>query len=394
MEQYNVSESNGALSLSDLWRLFVSKWKVLLIVGILVAIVGGVFGVYIACTNVHYNAVISFNLSPSDSTDALLYNLQSEMFAEKLLLENNGLPPKDQCNEKDYNAALTAIGEFDAAREEKASLKKALDKYQTAIVENNYEVLVNAYNRIFDLLSVYKQAAVDSIADDAAHKAMIAEYEEKLKAAEKARDDYFAGEYSTVMNGKLELQTQYNLASIDVKEKRVAAEEAIEKVVAPWRSNNKEIREKIAIITKSATYEYAKLLVSETNKDDENSADVQNKGYIKITLSVADDEEFANWLVERYKSRVPDFVEKHMEEITGTTNVDCTLISPFSTAKQENDGIIANVVKFALIFAVVGVVLTYIICLIQNSVVGKNTKTKVLDVATDDDSNSSNKVNR
>ena len=355
---------------------------------------GGVFGVYIACTNVHYNAVISFNLSPSDSTDALLYNLQSEMFAEKLLLENNGLPPKDQCNEKDYNAALTAIGEFDAAREEKASLKKALDKYQTAIVENNYEVLVNAYNRIFDLLSVYKQAAVDSIADDAAHKAMIAEYEEKLKAAEKARDDYFAGEYSTVMNGKLELQTQYNLASIDVKEKRVAAEEAIEKVVAPWRSNNKEIREKIAIITKSATYEYAKLLVSETNKDDENSADVQNKGYIKITLSVADDEEFANWLVERYKSRVPDFVEKHMEEITGTTNVDCTLISPFSTAKQENDGIIANVVKFALIFAVVGVVLTYIICLIQNSVVGKNTKTKVLDVATDDDSNSSNKVNR
>lgn len=379
MNKNDTRETNDALYLSDLWKIFASKWKMYVIVAVLAAILGGVYGFFKTNFEVTYDTVISFNLSPSDSTDALLYNLQSEMFSEKLLLEENGLPPKDQCNEKDYNAALKAIKEFEDTRAEKAELKKKLDGVQTSVEENHYNNLLKEYNRIFEVLSVYKQAAVESIADEAQHKAMIAEYEENLKLAEEELNRYFNEVYYPKMEEKLKLQTSYNLISLELKEKRTAAESAIEKVVSVWRED-KDVKNKIQIINDSATYEYAKLLVPNTSeKNLDEVVDVHNKGYIKITLSVCNDEEFANLLVERYKSRVPEFVEKHMEEITGTTSAKCTLISPFSTVKEKKASSISNMIKLAVLFAIVALFFVYAICLLHYVV--KRNNRKLADIA-------------
>ena len=73
----NVNGSNGLVSLMDLWTLFVSKLKLLVIVGLLVAIASGVLGAVLSLYGNRYEAEVKFYLSPSDTSDTLLYNMHS-----------------------------------------------------------------------------------------------------------------------------------------------------------------------------------------------------------------------------------------------------------------------------------------------------------------------------
>ena len=357
MENNNLVVDNDTVSLFDLWKVFASKWKIIVIVGLIAALLGGGVGFLTSEPWSTYSSMISFNLTPSDSTDALLYNLQSEMFAEKLLLEENGLPKKELCNADDYAAAVKANEEYEAARAEKAALKKELDKFNDV---NRMTLLEKEYNhyvtRCEELLAI-----LDALAQDGTNIEKIDEYEEALKAETAIRDEKYE-KYARLVAQKQQKQSDFNLKSIEVKEKREASEAASEKVIAPWRES-KEVRDDIATINKGVTYEYAKLGIA-GSANDQATQDAQNKGYIKITLSIDNDEKLAKDLVDLYKERVPDFVEKHMEEISGTTIAVCTLISPFSEVEESSEGIVGGIVKYAAIALVLGVILAYLGCLV------------------------------
>lgn len=354
MDQNN-NGSTGLISLMDLWTLFVSKLKLLVIVGLIAAIVSGVLGAVLSLFGNRYEAVVKFYVSPSDSTDTLLYNMQSEIFAEELLLEKNGLPPKSACeNKNDYDAAIEVIGRYEAKREEKRLKKLEIEDFNAEanqkIYEEKYLYDKEEYERAYQRWSVLSAPQTDAIIDDEYIK-LIEDSKVDLDKAKAAMDISY-GEYNNYLETKTRLQGEYDKLALEFNRLVDERNAAVEKVLSPWRKNS-EVRKDIALIMSSTTFEYTVLEVPESDRDTaakEGVEEIRNKGYITITVSVPDDKEFAAMLVDKLKNNTIGFIEEHMLEKTGTTKVDCRLISPYSSICEKNNiNMFSNVIKYVVV---------------------------------------------
>ena len=348
------------INIADLWRIFTKNVKLFVILALIAAVVGGAVGGVLAYKNVSYQTTLNFSLLPTDDTDALLYNLQSEAFAERLLLDENGLPEKSECDPEDYAAALTAIEVFNAARAEKKEIKKELNKVQTAVEEFNMDYYNQRYNEIVSLLQVYKGAYTDVIADAESHKAMITRLETELLEVEEKRSAASA-EYESIMLQKAELTEKWMSKVTETNEARRNAKALAEVVLNAWREDP-EVRSKVETIMNSVTYSYAKLDGADSST---KTATSQNKGYIKITVCVDNDKEMADFIVDELKRTIPSFVEHHIEEVSLSVQVDCYLISTVSSPKRVGDNPVVNAAIFGVIGGIALPVLAYIILLFK-----------------------------
>lgn len=358
MEQNTKKEIN----IVDLWQVFTKNVVLLIVIALVGAIICGAVGGVLAYVNVSYETTLKFSVSPTDDTDALLYNLQSEAFAEKLLLEENGLPEKSECDPEDYAAALAAIEAFDAAREQKRALRREYNRLQITVVEYQMKYYDQEYAKIFEQLSTYKSAPSETIANDESHKAMINKLESELSDIIDERSKFIEETYNPVMLHRADLQEKLNLASYLVNDTRREAEALTEKVLAPWRESE-EVQSKIQEIVSSVSYEYAKLETTETTTASKNED--QNKGYIKIYVSVDKDEELAKEIVDGLKRCVGPFVVKHIEEVTSSVQVDCMLISTVSAPTRVGDNVIVKAATFAVVGGIALFAVTYIVLLFK-----------------------------
>ena len=358
MEQNTKKEIN----IVDLWQVFTKNVVLLIVIALVGAIICGAVGGALAYVNVSYETTLKFSVSPTDDTDALLYNLQSEAFAEKLLLEENGLPEKSECDPEDYAAALAAIEAFDAAREQKRALRREYNRLQITVVEFQMKYYDQEYAKIFEQLSTYKSAPSETIANDESHKAMINKLESELSDIIDERSKFIEETYNPVMLHRADLQEKLNLASYLVNDTRREAEALTEKVLAPWRESE-EVQSKIQEIMSSVSYEYAKLETTETTTASKNEE--QNKGYIKIYVSVDKDEELAKEIVDGLKRCVGPFVVKHIEEVTSSVQVDCMLISTVSAPTRVGDNVIVKAATFAVVGGIALFAVTYIVLLFK-----------------------------
>lgn len=354
MDQNNNTSSN-MVSLMDLWTLFVSKLKLLVIVGLLVALVSGVLGAVLSLFGNSYEAVVKFYVSPNDSSDTLLYNMQSEMYAEELLLDKNGLPPKKECeNKADYDAAVAAINAYEAKREEKRLKKLELEDFNALAnqkpYEENYLRSQEDYERAYLRWSIFKSPQTDALIDES-YFAELAKYEAELNAAKEDLEIAYA-EYSEYIADKTRLQGELDKLSLELNRLVDERNKAVDKVLAPWRQTS-DVKEDIALIMSSTTFEYTVLEVPENEtspSSKEGVEEIRNKGYITITVSVPENKEFATMLVEKIKTNTIGFIEQHIEEKTGTTRVDCRLISPYSSVCEKNSvDMFSGVVKLVII---------------------------------------------
>ncbi|MBE6693966.1 MAG: hypothetical protein E7589_04310 [Ruminococcaceae bacterium] len=362
MEQNKTGTGKATVYLGDLLKLFVKKFKMILIVGIVVAIIGGAIGGVSAAMGSEYVAELSISISPIDDSDRLLFNLRTGRFAETLLLEENGLPPKDKCNAADYAAAVKALDEYEAAREARREKYYEMSSYYTAVVDSKYNSLKTEYDAIFNVLKLYKEAAVEGFATDENHLRMIAVYEEKLLAAEKAKNDYYNEYYSTAQAQKVLLQTELAEANDLVDQKKMAADEAVERVLAEWRKDP-GVENQILTIMESTTYEYFDSNIPKADETKETTA--FNKGYVKISISVPEDEEFANKLVDCFQLHLCDYVEEQLEYVTGKVEVECVLVDPVVTVVRTPDSLVPSITKYAAILGAVAVVATYLVYLFK-----------------------------
>lgn len=345
------------MTLFDVFAALRKKIKLIVRVTLVVAIIGGVLGGLMSMLWSSYGAVISFHVSPYDGSDSLLYKLQSESFAERLLLDENGLPPKDECDPEDYENAVKAIEALNVARAKKLELSREIGMlpYSLAIIEEEYERLTQAYNNAYNVLSIYTSSPSDKVAEDEAHKAMISLYEQKLKEAEQEREAYAESTYNPAIANKLKLDAEYAQIARDVTDLRDEVKELTEAVLAPWRENE-DVKEDISVIMKSVTYEYEKLEASQKDNTSTSKDEEPHKGYVKVTVNVERDEEFAQFIVDQIKSNMGFYVIDHIESSGGYTKVRCELISTVGAIEETGDGTIISAVKFAAIAAIVAMV--------------------------------------
>ena len=151
MEQNKVNESKGTIRLVDLLGLFVKKFKAIVIVSLIVAIIAGSLGAVLDVMDSECVAEVNVQVSPVDESDRLLMNLRSGRFAEQLLLEENGLPPKSECNAEDYEKALDAIKAFEDAREKRWNKHVENATFHMTEIENTYKRLEAEYDEALAL---------------------------------------------------------------------------------------------------------------------------------------------------------------------------------------------------------------------------------------------------
>lgn len=370
MEENSVNE----VTLFDLMKLFKKKLKALVVIGLIVAILGGVVGAFVTVTDAVYSAELEVYMTPADGSDRLLYDLRSGRFAEQLLLEKNGLPAKELCNAANYESAEKALKELADIRQKRIDKHEEISRYYTSDIEYQYTVLTNEYNNILNVLKMYKDAQTDGLVNES-HLAVIADYEERLREAEDAKKAYYDEVYSKVENKKIQMNTELAQLTDQLTDQREKADEAVEKVLAAWRTDE-EVARQVTTILKCVTYEYHKLSYFEeetaSNKADEENESL-HRGYIKIKIAVpssllpkgTNGEEYVQSLIDCYNNRIGAYAENYLERVTGAYEAKCTIVSPIVQIETTTSGIIAEVVKFAVIGGIAGVVLAYLYFVVQ-----------------------------
>ena len=363
MEQ-NDNKKNSVLTVVDIAKLFRGKLKLLICLALAAFILGGALGVGMSFLDRSYTTDITFYLEPGDKSQALLPLLQSESFAEKLLLEENGLPKKEDCNAQDYANALAAIEEYNAAREQRKQLRRELDliPYSVTPIETKYNSLKTSYTEIYELLNTYKLAPSDEVAKDETHAEKIAEYEAALAIAKAELDAYKAEVYDPAIANKYATEEEYAKTKRLLIDARDKAEEACEKVLSVWREDI-EVQRLVAIITESISFKYTKIVDSSDVKD---TVENQNCSFLVISVDI-DDPELANTLIDKIKSVTPYFAETNVERLSDISEAKCSLISPFASI---NDYHISHIVKDAAKYAIISAVAAVAVACIVIVVVG------------------------
>ena len=359
MEQNKVNENREPIRGIDLLRLFTKKLKPIIIIGLVFAIVGGVAGVLLTSLGATYVAEVKISVTPIDDSDRLLFNLRSGRFAEVLLLEENGLPPKAQCNAEDYDEALKALEAYEDARERRWDKYVESSLFHMTDIDTTYKRLESEYNAAFELLKMYKEADGEGFVNNEDHLKMIALCEEKLLAAEAAKLAYYNDYYLPADQTRVRLQAELATLKGEVDVTRREADEAVEKVLVEWRKLP-EVKESIKKISSYTLYNYFESDIPKV--DESKDATAVNKGYIQITVVVpANEKEFAVELADAYAVHIESHVEKQVEYISGRPDVECVLTDPVISVEYEADSVIAEAVKYAVVAGAIAVVITYLL---------------------------------
>jgi hypothetical protein len=327
MEQ-NVRKNDAPLSFAEILTMLRKKLVLIICITLAVAILAAsATTVYIFAFG-SFGTEVSFYITPVDSSQSLLSLLKSESFSEKLLLDENGLPPREECNAADYDAALAAIVAENAARDRKQKARDVLDMipYSFALVQERYNELSKTYSETYNLLTTYKSAYVG---DHETHAEKIKEYEQKLADASAAKRAYEESTYNPALQSKLEAEKEMAESSVELKEARERSEELVEKVLRPWRENE-DVQRKISLIQNGVSFEYEKI-VSKTNS---TTTENDNYSFLTVSIAISDDEEFVAEIAEKVKQNTPLFVEKTIERLTGLAEANCVIISPYSNVSN------------------------------------------------------------
>lgn len=385
MDYNNNAHGSSQITFGEVLGMFRGKLKMVLLITLVVAIIGGALGAFFNLSTKTYEATIKFYLTTQDGSQALLPLLSSDSFAEKLILEENGLPKREDCNPEDYDAALAAITAYNNAVDTKREAVKQsiINSSAFTVIESKYNSALDEYNRRFEELSIYL-GAQDKVASSENYEETIALYENRL---EEARTALYAvkKDYDEAKNKKTESLDAIVIAKEAVKETRYNAQEAAEKVLAPWREKE-DVKDLIDTITASVTYEYAKYIDDkEAEKTLADTAQNQNAAFLIINVSLDDDKETAEFIVERLKSRLPAFVEDNIERLTDVNEARCTLISTFEdVAEAEPQSLVKTIIKYAVLPAILSFVVICVVIIFKGCLPAEATEKKTKKVKKDE----------
>ena len=158
MDQNMQNNMTKPLTFVDVIRMFKTKTVIIIVcISLVAALLGGLASFLYLNRTTYYGSEITFYLTSKDGTHALLPLLNSDSFAEKLLLDENGLPPKAECDEDDYNNASDKVKAYNDALAIKRDSEKKAETLIAQVSEKKavYDLRLAEYTRIYDLLNAY-----------------------------------------------------------------------------------------------------------------------------------------------------------------------------------------------------------------------------------------------
>lgn len=351
MEQ-NEKMNGATVSMGDLFKALFSKIKLIVCITILGAILGAAMSMF----DVSYAATARYYVSSFDDSDALLYDLDSARFAERILLDKNGLPEKSTCDPEDYKAALDAINAANSIHRQRI---EHADKMSVFDIENNYssrrEQLVEKVNMLQKLVDSYNPDFPTEVTQDPERMAIVAEYDKKLAEAVEDLEEFEAGlqkEWEAMETVRARLNKQWRDA-LEV------AEDAREVLLIEWRKSP-EVSAKISAIKSSLVYEYsAGEWLSEKSDSTVREQTSVNKKYINVYI-VSENEDLVSEILDKLEVIFPTYVEGFISDTTGALEPECKLMSTVAGVSETSGFLRAGTVKSAILYAVVAFALSVV----------------------------------
>ena len=279
----NVHDQHNELDLLDLLKILLAKIKLIVCVALIAAILGGAFGFAFTLIGNHdFGTKIEFYITPN-APDS------SERFAEKLMLDENGLP--EGYSGAEYDAALAAKLESKAADAAYAEAKRAskMAPRELAAIQKTYEEKQKAYDDVYNLLSVY-QSASDEIAKQPEHIEKMKKYEAAVEEA-KAEKVIAEKAYYVASQKALEATNNLEAAKENASNARKLADDLAEEILKEWRDQSQN-KKKISKINESLKYKY---IEDTSSKGTEDNA---NRQFLVVSISVEKDEQLAKMLLD------------------------------------------------------------------------------------------------
>ncbi len=340
-------------SIMDILRSLLSKLKLLILILIGGMIVGAGLG-FLRTHNVeYYGTELKFYINPSkDAGDTVnsdsqygVYGaygknvmnnmvelLSSEAFAEKLLLDELGLPKEERVKEVDDEELEELIAT--------ATVAISLHADKQAQTQEALSTLNQATERLNTLWAEARKNDTTGKLTATPVKGVTTEIDNAIDAHAAAQVTY-DGLYK-------ESKVLYD-----------AAEKAREKAVDKWRKVDKDFYTRELKKTVSAVkYSYY---------DETANVDVDDlaRSFIYVNISVLNDKELAEELRELLIHHVPEYIEEKMPVPTGYDGTSCIRISRTDEVHQTNDGVVAKTAaKYGLILGAAALVVAAVVVVI------------------------------
>lgn len=349
----STHDQHTELDLLDLLKILLAKIKLIVCVALVAAILGGAFGFAFTLIGNHdFGTKIEFYITPNAPDAQILHLLSSERFAEKLMLDENGLP--EGSSGPEYDAALAAKLESKAADIALAEAKRESKSAprELAAIQKTYEEKQKAYDDVYNLLSVY-QSASDEIAKQPDHIEKMKKYEAAVEEA-KAEKEVAEKAYYAASQKALEATNNLEAAKENASNARKLADDLAEEILKVWREQAQN-KKKISKINESLKYDY----IASSSKDSEDDA---NRQFLVVSISVEKDEQLAKMLLDSLCEKLPAYVEENTDTQDSIEETECILIS--TAAEIEDLGknsLVKEVIKYSLIAMIAALAVTCIL---------------------------------
>lgn len=367
------------ISLMDIIRLFIRKLKWIILVALIAVIAGASFGYLKTRDEHHFGATIAFYVNPqkdenSDQEseysiygsygenvmDNMVKLLSSELFAETLMLDPQGLPD-DAMIAKIRAHANGGDAKADALMAKVTKARQTLDliaSKKTAL-DLASEDLSNARTAMYDVQTAVNNAWADLGKGGTPSRIIITTRPEE-ETYNSLWDDY----QKSIIAYNTATQTQKDARSalIDARSQK---SNAFDEALKQWRTDYSVCGYyggELANYRWAATYSYR----SPSDGSDMNFA--RSFFYVNISKSGKDavsTEAFAREFRERIIEYVPMFIEEIMPIPGGYLSTNCQRITRNDHVYTTNADYAKNTaIKYAILLAAVAVVITCVVIVI------------------------------
>ena len=356
-------EKKEGISVKEIFKLLLKKIKLLLLVLLAGIVVGAGFGILTNFNEKYYGTSIEFYVNPvptedevdSDSyfavngtytinvMDGLKYLLSSESFAERLLMDKDGLPKQvfrsdERAQEIDSKiaAALTPIDNeekttkaVELADEERTEAKKDYNLKNVKWAEYQSEIRfakdMGDPNNVIPALTVLLEQAK--------------ELKDEAKAVWDLKED------------------AYELALEDQKDAKKTAEDARNEVYKIYRQTSR-YKTLIKTIRSSVSFSWYK-------PEEKDNLESIARSFIYVDIKVDGDEQLAKELYQQICDILPDYVSNAMPKPSGYKGTACRQITRLDEVKNLNAGqTLSATVKYGILIGFISVAVASVVVII------------------------------
>ncbi len=368
------------IRLGDIFKLLLGKIKLLILVVIIGGILGGSFAIWRTIDVNYWGTTVEFYVNPKKPKESIseggsqygVYGaygrhvmdnmvklLESESFAEQMLLNGNVLPNDTWATaeeEEEYGikekikVATDDLNALNEAKKETAS--KLADKNEQTILLSEANVTLN------DEWKKLYYASVAEIEDSTFNEAVY------LKNFHNNTDPKFSALRNAYNHRDSVLETLDGInAALKLVENKQAeamdkAEITTEAVLIEWRKTAK-YKNELSRFSSALSFSY---LESGADYEDANNL---ARSFIYVRVTTLNNRDFAEEVLERVKTVVPVYVADKMTVPDGYEGTNCQRITRTDDIHLTNPGFTTNqAIKYGLLAGFAALVITAIALII------------------------------